>query len=166
MPNYVMPLYDTAQSPLPHQGFKVQVQYSSLHVHPLSMLDHKAWEPVRACMRAKLLQLCLTLCHPMDHGSPGSSVHGILQARILEWVAMPSSGGSSQPREWTCISHVYRHWQVASSNLLPLSMTGEQQEKSQPTQLQDPPPTIYLNSIRPKFEFSPSSSRLSGLNLP
>ena len=38
------------------------------------------------------------LCNPMDCGPPGSSVHGILQARILEWVAMPSSRGSSQPR--------------------------------------------------------------------
>ena len=40
---------------------------------------------------AKLLQSCLTLCHPMDCSPPGSSVHGILQARILEWVAMPLS---------------------------------------------------------------------------
>ena len=40
----------------------------------------------------------LTLCDPMDYSSPGSSVHGILQARILEWVAMPSSRGSPQPR--------------------------------------------------------------------
>ena len=43
-------------------------------------------------VHAKLLQLCLTLCDPMDCSLPGSSVHGILQARILEWVAMPSSG--------------------------------------------------------------------------
>ena len=40
-------------------------------------------------------QLCLTLCDTMDCSPPGSSVHGILQARILEWVAMPSSRGSS-----------------------------------------------------------------------
>ena len=48
---------------------------------------------------AKLLQLCLTLCDPMDCNLPGSSVHGILQARILEWVAMLTSRGSSQPRD-------------------------------------------------------------------
>ena len=61
---------------------------------------------------AKLLQLCLTLCDPVDCNPPGSSVHGILQARILEWVAMPSSRGSSQPRDWThvsCISCIGRH---------------------------------------------------------
>ena len=44
-------------------------------------------------------QLCLTLCSPMDCSPPGSSVHGILQARILRWVAMPSSRESSQPRD-------------------------------------------------------------------
>ena len=47
---------------------------------------------------AELLQSCLTcptLCYPVDCNSPGSSVHGILQARILQWVAMTSSRGSS-----------------------------------------------------------------------
>ena len=53
-----------------------------------------------------ITQLCPTLCDPMDHGPPGSSVHGILQARILEWVAMPSSRGSSQPRDQTQVSHL------------------------------------------------------------
>ena len=47
-------------------------------------------------MRAKSLQSCLTLCDPMDCSPPGSSVPGILQARILEWGAMPSSKGISQ----------------------------------------------------------------------
>ena len=50
---------------------------------------------------AKSLQSCLTLCDPMDYSLTGCSVHGILQARILEWVAMPSSRGSSQPRDQT-----------------------------------------------------------------
>ena len=55
-------------------------------------------------MSAKLLESCLTLCNPMDQSPPGSSVHGILQPRILEWVAMPSSRGSSWPRDWTQVS--------------------------------------------------------------
>ena len=55
---------------------------------------------------AKLLQSCLTLCDPMDCSPPGSSVHGILQARILEWVAMHFSRGSSQPMDRTHISYV------------------------------------------------------------
>ena len=50
---------------------------------------------------AKSLQLCLILCDPMDCSPPGSSVHGILQARILEQVAISFSRGSSQPRDWT-----------------------------------------------------------------
>ena len=44
-------------------------------------------------VHAKSLQSCPTLCDPMDCSPPGSSAHGILQARILEWVAMPSSRG-------------------------------------------------------------------------
>ena len=49
-------------------------------------------------MCAKLLQSCLTLCDPTDYSwVAGSSVYGILQARILEWVAMPSSGGLPNP---------------------------------------------------------------------
>ena len=47
-----------------------------------------------------------TLCDPMDCSLPGSSVHGILQARILEWVAFPFSRGSSQPRDQTQVSHI------------------------------------------------------------
>ena len=55
---------------------------------------------------AQSLQSCLTLCEPMDYSPPGSSVHGILQTQILEWVAMSSSRGSSQPRDQTRISYV------------------------------------------------------------
>ena len=47
------------------------------------------------------MQLCLTLCNPMDY-----TVHGILQARILEWVAISFSRGSSQPRDQTQVSHI------------------------------------------------------------
>ena len=57
-------------------------------------------------MGAKLLQSCRTLCDPMDRSLPGSSFHGILQARILEWIAVPSSWGSSQPRDQTRVSFV------------------------------------------------------------
>ena len=53
------------------------------------------WVMLWVLMCAQLLQLCLTLCKSMDCSPPGSSVHGILQARILEWVAIPSSRGSS-----------------------------------------------------------------------
>ena len=58
------------------------------------------------CMHDKSLWLCLTFCDPMDYSPPGSSVHGILQARTLEWVAMPFSRGSSRPRDRTHVSYV------------------------------------------------------------
>ena len=51
---------------------------------------------------------------------PGSSIHGTPQARLLEWVAMPFSRGSSRPRNRTCISYIYLHWQVGSLPLAPL----------------------------------------------
>ena len=55
-------------------------------------------------MGAKLLQWCLTLCNPMHCSPPGSTVHGILQARILELASMLSSRGTSRTRDQTCIS--------------------------------------------------------------
>ena len=57
-------------------------------------------------MCVKLLQSCLTVCNPVDCSPSGSSVHGILQARILEWVAVPSSKESSRPRDQTSISFI------------------------------------------------------------
>ena len=80
--------------------------------------------PLIVCVCA---QSCATLCDPMDYSLPGSSVHGILQARVLEWVAIPFSRGSSQPRDGTHISWVplhllhLLHWQADS---LPLSHLG------------------------------------------
>ena len=49
---------------------------------------------VRHCVSVLVPQSCLTLCNPMDCSSPGSSIHGILQARTLEWVAIPFSRSS------------------------------------------------------------------------
>ena len=59
------------------------------------------WVLVFFCVHAKSLQLCLTLWDPINRNPPGSSVHVILQARILEWGAMLSSKGPSWPRDWT-----------------------------------------------------------------
>ena len=56
---------------------------------------------MHACLVA---QLCPALCNPMDWSPPGSSVHGIFQARILEWVAISSSRGSPLPKDWTHVS--------------------------------------------------------------
>ena len=52
-------------------------------------------------LKVKVAQSCPTLCNPVDY-----TVHGFLQARILEWVAFPFSRGSSQPRDQTQVSHI------------------------------------------------------------
>ena len=55
-------------------------------------------------------------CNPMDRSPPGSSVHGVLQARMLEWVAMPSSGGSSWPQDHSHVSYVHCAWDSPGKN--------------------------------------------------
>ena len=62
-----------------------------------------AWFCMYACSG---VHSCLTLCDPMDSTYPGSSVHGIFQAKILGWVAISSSRGSSWPKDWTHILYV------------------------------------------------------------
>ena len=85
-------------------------------------------ELVDMCMCARSLQLCLTLCDLLDCSPPVSSVHGILQARILEWVAMPSFRGSSQPRDQVFVSmSPESHWVIHSipiivSSLFPMQV--------------------------------------------
>ena len=67
----------------------------------------QAWlKGTAAAAATKSLQSCLTLCNPIDGRPAGSSVPGILQARILEWVAVPFSRGSSQTRDWTWVSGI------------------------------------------------------------
>ena len=71
------------------------------------------------CKCAKSLQSYLILCDPMDGSPPGSSVHGILQARILEWVAVPSSRTAFQPRDQTPHLLCLLHWQMGPLPLVP-----------------------------------------------
>ena len=70
-------------------GSKEEKEYNkAVYFHPAYLTSMQS-----ACMHAKSLQLCLTLCNTMDMQSAGSSVHGNIQARIPEWVAMPFSRG-------------------------------------------------------------------------
>ena len=57
-------------------------------------------------VKSLVAQLCPTLCNPMDCNLPGSPLHGIFQARVLEWVAIAFSKGSSQPKNQTWVSHI------------------------------------------------------------
>ena len=70
------------------------------------------------CVHVLVSQSCLTPCNPMDDSLPGSSVHGILQARKVKWVAVPLSSGSSQPRDWIHVSCI-------ADRLFTLCATGE-----------------------------------------
>ena len=86
--------------------------------------------PLKCCCCSLVTKPCPTLCDPMDWSPPGSSVHEISQARILKWVAIFSSRGSSRPRDRTCVSctasRFFYHW----------------------TTWEFPAPQIKLNSIR------------------
>ena len=74
-------------------------------------------------------QLYPTLCHPMDCSTPAFPVQGILQARILEWVAIPSSRGSSQFKDWTQVSHItggiFTIWATREAEVGSLSLLQE-----------------------------------------
>ena len=74
-------------------------------------------------MTSEVTQLCPTLCDPIDCSLPGSSVHGIFQARVLEWVATSFSRGSSQHRDRTRVSR------IVSRRFYPLSHQGSPRRK-------------------------------------
>ena len=73
----------------------------------------KLWIKLPCAVLCWVASVMSDSCHPVDCRLPGSSIHGILQARILEWVAMSSSRGSSWPRDWT-LSLCLLHWQAGS----------------------------------------------------
>ena len=77
----------------------IQQSKSTLCIHIFPLLGI-SFPFERKKVKVLVSQLCLTLCDTMDCSLPGSSVHKILQARILEWVAIPFSKASSRPRDW------------------------------------------------------------------
>ena len=93
--------------------------WGKLQVHPTVTSKHEdIWKVFIAVLKGILIsynwrvavvvlvtQSCVTLCNPMDCSLPGSSVHGILQVRIVEWVTIPFSRGSSWPRDQTQVSY-------------------------------------------------------------
>ena len=93
-----------------------------------------------SCEWVLVTQLCPTLCNPMNCNPPCSSVRGILQAGILEWVAIPFSRGSSQPRDWTQVSYIADgfftvwvtreavSWGSPKNTLIPQALSTPQEE--------------------------------------
>ena len=119
-PTLVTPWAVACQVPL-SMGFSRWEYWSGLSFPSPAGHECLIYSYLTTC-HAKLLQSCLTVCNPMDSSPPGSSVHGILQARILEWVDPISSfRGSSRPRDQTKVSCLL-HWQVGS---LPTSAIWE-----------------------------------------
>ena len=98
-----------------------------------------------------------TLWDPMDCSPPGSSVYGLLQARILEWVAMPSSRGSSRPRDRTCR---LLHWQMSSLPLAPPEKTIATQQPKTPHWNQ------YEREMFVASSFVPQSGPATGNQVP
>ena len=113
-----------------------------------------------ACL---ITQLCLTLCDCLDYSPPGASVHEISQARILVWVAISFSRGSSQPRGWTQVSRIagefFTNWATRDPRILewvaypfssrssrPRNQTGSPalQADSLPTELSEKPILIFV----------------------
>ena len=88
-----------------HNFFRVLHDRLS-HWDPLPISSVCVCVCVYVCVCVLVAQLCLTLCDPVDYSPPGSSVQEISQARVLEWVAMPSSRGSSWSRDPTHIFYV------------------------------------------------------------
>ena len=76
-----------------------QRKRSKIHVCVCVCVYVHAHVGVHACVHVLATQSCLTLCDPVDYSPPGSSVHGILQERIVEWIPSPFSRGSSQLRD-------------------------------------------------------------------
>ena len=108
---------------IPIKGAWVQLLVRELRSHMLRSTAKNDEQPchLHVCSVASVVS---DSCDPMDCSPPGSSVHGILQARILEWVAIPFSRGSSQPRDQTCDSYIscigrriLYHQQLSSPNL-------------------------------------------------
>ena len=96
--------WTTAYQAPPSIGFSRQEYWSGV---PLpSLQEYEIAVFLSMCTRVLSHFSRVRLCDPVACSPPGFSVHGILKARILEWVAMPSSRGSSQPRDGNHISHV------------------------------------------------------------
>ena len=111
-------VHGTPKSLLQHHSSKALIlQYSAFFIDQLShpyMITGKTLALTRQTFvskvvskcKCKVAQSCLTLCDPMDCSPTGFPVHEIFQARVLEWVAISFSRGSSRPRDQTWVSHI------------------------------------------------------------
>ena len=94
--------------------YQLSYQGSPVHIVRPEILPLSSIPPFLShCTYSEVAQSCLTLCNPVDCSLPCSSVHGIFQARVLEWVAISFSRGSSQTRDQTWVSCIVgRHFTI------------------------------------------------------
>ena len=107
--------------------------------------SHKVEGKMCVCVYMLVTQSCLILCDPIDRSLPGSSVHRILQARILEWVAIPFSRGSSWPKDWTQVCTAGRFFTIWATREVP-----EAKDRIS----QDPQPPELCNYQKFSFAYS------------
>ena len=84
-------------------GYKINTQKPIIFLCTKNKRSERAIKETIPCIHPKLLQSCLTLCDPMDFSLPSSSVHGNVQPRILEWVAVPPPGDPPNPGMEPCL---------------------------------------------------------------
>ena len=97
----------------PHFVYPFICQWTFGSLPCLGYCKQCCYEYWRSESESEVTQSCPTLRDPMDCCPPGSSIHGIFQARVLEWVAISFSRRSSQPRDWTQVSRIVgRHFTV------------------------------------------------------
>ena len=123
------------------------------HMHTRNWLNLKFWHSEIITKQSEtapflwvflcvlVSQSCPTLCNPIDCSPPGSSVHGIFQARVLEWAAIPFSRGSSLPRDQTRVSRIHRRVLTAEPSERPCPVTA-------PKMGSPPPQSISSNSTQ------------------
>ena len=103
--------------------------YSITVIFPQKLTKCPALRKLSVWLCVLVAQSCLTLCDSMGCSPPGSSVHGILQTRILKWMALPFSRGSSQPRDWIWVSRTAGRfltiWTIWEALRLPWKLTQE-----------------------------------------
>ena len=99
--------YSCLENPMDKGAWWATVHGITTVGHNLATKQQQQWSGnhtpghISKVKESEVTQSCLTLCDPMDCSLPGFSIHGIFQARVLEWVAISFSKGSSWPRDWT-----------------------------------------------------------------
>ena len=113
-------------------GMSLMLHYRTLaRLNSTQHFTYKINVDVFSQSRCVLSHFSLTLCNPMEYSPPGSSVHGIFQARMLEWIAMPSSRGSSQSMDLCALASGFFTTGATWEQLKQIASIIEESKRSQ-----------------------------------